>query len=298
MGEPVLAAGAVLWRPVGDGAVADGIEICVVHRPAYDDWSLPKGKLRHDEHPLLAGLREVFEETGFRADPVLRLPDVAYTLPDAVPKTVQFWSMRATGATAGPIADPAEVDEIAWLTPASAARRLSYPTDADLVARVTALPPITAQTLLVRHGNAGERKKWSGNDAVRPIDALGQKQAEDLSEVLAAFVPNRLIAATPLRCKQTLEPLAARLGLPIVTDSAFAEPAETEELTARVKIATGRLAELRDGDRAAICSQGKLIPPLLAELRGEDDPGPYRTPKGGGWLLSWAGERLAALSVL
>jgi 8-oxo-dGTP diphosphatase len=310
MPDPILAAGAVLWRPATKGVDVEaggieaggietgGIEVCVVHRPAYDDWSLPKGKVEHDEHPLVAALREVLEETGLTGDPRLRLPDVSYTVPDGVPKTVQFWAVRAGTAAAVPIADPTEVDEIAWLTPERAAQRLSYPADADLVARVAAQPPITAVTLLVRHAHAGERKKWSGNDALRPIDALGQKQSEGLAEVLSRFQPERLYAATPLRCEQTFKPLAARLGLPIVTDSAFAEPAETADLPARVKIAAGRLAELRGDRRAAICSQGKLMPPLLAELVGKEDPEQYRTPKGGGWMLSWSGAKLAALARL
>jgi len=293
MADPVLAAGAVLWRPAGDA-----IEICVVHRPYLDDWSLPKGKLAGGEHPLIGALREVFEETGVRGDPLLRLPDVSYTLPNGVPKIVQFWSMRAADGPAAEVADPAEVDEVAWLAPAQAAQRLSYPADADLVARLEALPAITALTLLVRHAHAGVRKKWSGNDALRPIDRGGRAQSAALAGVLTAFAPKRLFAATPLRCKQTLEPAADRMGLPIVTDAAFAEPADLEEPAARVKVAVARLTELRAGDRAAICSQGKLIPPMLAELRGESDPAPYKTPKGGGWVLSWSGEKLVALARL
>ena len=58
-----------------------------------------------------------------------------------------------------------------------------------------------------------------------------------------------------------------------------------------------RLLELRD-ERAGICSQGKMIPPMLAALEGAADPAPYRTPKGGGWILSWSGGKLAALSRL
>ena len=294
MADPVRAAGAVLWRPAAGG----GVEVCVVHRPAYDDWSLPKGKLDHDEHPLIAALREVLEETGLRGVPEVRLPDVSYTLPTGVPKTVQFWSMRAAPAPAVPIADPTEVDEIAWLAPDRAAQRLSYPADADLVDRVAALPTITAQTLLVRHGHAGERKKWSGNDALRPLDELGRRQSAGLAEVLAPFAPQRLFTAPPLRCKQTLEPLAERLALPIVSDPAFAEPPDPADVGARAEIAAARLTELRDGERPAICSQGKVIPPLLAMLDDADDPDVYRTAKGGGWVLSWAGGKLAALSRL
>src|ERR1700759_1336258 len=73
--QPVRAAGAVLWRPAGAG-----IEVAVVHRPQYDDWSLPKGRLEHDEHALVAGGREVLEETGYHARPQGPLLDVSYTL--------------------------------------------------------------------------------------------------------------------------------------------------------------------------------------------------------------------------
>jgi 8-oxo-dGTP pyrophosphatase MutT (NUDIX family)/phosphohistidine phosphatase SixA len=290
----VRAAGGVLCRPATGG----GIEICLVHRPQLRDWSLPKGKLDGDEHPLAGALREVLEETGVRGHPQLRLPEVSYVLPTGVPKTVDYWLMRADDAPAAPIHDLHEVDELAWLPPAAAAERLTYPDDRRLVEHVAGLPPITAITLLVRHAHAGERKAWSGNDNLRPIDELGQTQADGLGVVLALFEPKRLYAATPLRCKQTLQPLADKLGLPIVIDSAFAEPGDIAEVPAQVQIALARLAELRAGETAVICSQGKLMPSLLAALDGATDPAPYKTHKGGGWLLTWSGDRLLALSRL
>jgi 8-oxo-(d)GTP phosphatase len=292
--DPVRAAGGVLWRPA-----AGGTEVCVVHRPHRDDWSLPKGKLDTDEHPLVAAVREVVEETGFRGVPQLRLPQMEYVLPDGRPKVVDFWLMRASDGSAGEIADPDEVDALDWLPPAEAAARLSYPTDRALLEHVATLPPITAITPMVRHAHAGDRKKWTGNDALRPIDPQGQVVAEQLAVVLALFEPRRLIAATPLRCKQTLQPLADRLDLPIIADAAFAEPSDLHEVPAKVKIAVARLAELRDdGVTTVIGSQGKVMPPLLALLEGADDPTPYKTPKGGGWLLSWSGADLAGLSRL
>jgi 8-oxo-dGTP pyrophosphatase MutT (NUDIX family)/phosphohistidine phosphatase SixA len=291
--DTIRAAGGVLWRPA-----SDGIEVCVVHRPALDDWSLPKGKLQGSEHSLAAAVREVMEETGVRGRPQLRLPEVSYELPDGRPKTVDFWLMRASGDPALDVMDVTEVDTVTWLSLAQAVSRLSYPADAALVDHTAGLPPVTAVTPLVRHAHAGERKKWSGDDALRPIDPDGQIEADGLGVVLALFEPARLFAATPLRCKQTLEPLAERLGLPIVMDSAFAEPADPDELPAKVKVAAARLADLRDGGTVAICSQGKVIPPLLASLRGEEDPAPFKTPKGKGWLLSWSGDSLSALSRL
>jgi 8-oxo-dGTP pyrophosphatase MutT (NUDIX family)/phosphohistidine phosphatase SixA len=291
--DVVRAAGAVLWRPADRG-----VEICVVHRPAYDDWSLPKGKLTPGEHPVVAAVREVLEETGVHAHPQLRLPDVAYTLPSGAPKTVEFWAMRAGEGPTQSVADPTEVDEVHWLPPEAAEDALSYPADARLVERVTSLPPITAVTPLVRHAHAGDRKKWAGNDALRPIDAQGQREAEAIAYVLVPFEPARLITAPALRCRQTLEPLGDLLGLPIVSDSAFGEASTPDEVPDKVKAAAARLADLRDGPPAAICSQGKLIPPLLATLSGTDNPEPYKTAKGSGWVLSWAGARLIGLSRL
>jgi len=289
--EPVRAAGGVLWRPSGDG-----IEVCVVHRPYLADWSLPKGKLDGDEHPVVAAVREVLEETGVHGEPQLRLPEVAYTMPDGAPKTVEFWLMRAADGPAADPMDPTEVDTVSWLSPADAVARLSYPDDRRLVEHVATLPPVTALTALVRHAHAGKRGEFPGNDALRPLDPKGDAEAERLGAVVSLIAPRRLFAATPLRCKQTLEPLATRLALPIVVDGAFAEPADAAGVPAKAKLAADRLRELRDAPRAAVCSQGKVIPSMLALLAGAEEPEPYKTPKGTGWVLTWSGDRLLGLS--
>jgi 8-oxo-dGTP pyrophosphatase MutT (NUDIX family)/phosphohistidine phosphatase SixA len=291
MPQAVRAAGGVLHRPG-----ADGVEICVVHRPRYQDWSLPKGKLAAGEHPLAGAMREVHEETGWHARPQLRLRLVEYVLPDGTPKTVEFWLMAANSG--GPVPDTDEVDQLAWLPVDAAFDRLTYPDDRALIEQVAALPPVTAVAVLVRHAHAGERKRWSGNDALRPIDPLGQAQAERIGALSALFGPERLVSATPLRCKQTLEPLAAALAMPIVLDGAFAEPAAAAEAPAKAKVAAQRLLDLRAGGLAVVCSQGKIMPHLLAGLRDEDDPAPYKTPKGGGWVLTWSADRLLGLSRL
>jgi 8-oxo-(d)GTP phosphatase len=291
MPDPVSAAGGVLYRPCGDG-----VEVCLVHRPRYDDWSLPKGKLDTGEHPMAGAQREVAEETGVRGVPQLRLPLVSYPLPDGRLKTVDFWLMRP--AANGPVTDTDEVDETAWLPLAEARERLSYDDERVVLDGVAALPPITAVVALVRHGHAGERKAWRGKDALRPLDDRGRAQAERLATALAVLQPRRLFAATPLRCKQTLEPLSAALGLPIVQDGAFAEPTDADDAPAKGKVAAHRLLELRDDGLPVICSQGKVMPTMLATLRHADDAAPEKTPKGAGWLLTWSGERLLGASRL
>ncbi|GIF10518.1 NUDIX hydrolase [Actinoplanes teichomyceticus] len=290
MPEPVHAAGGVLYRP-GPGGVP---EICLVHRPRYDDWSLPKGKISGDEPALAAAVREVTEETGVAGMPEFELPEVAYRLPDGRPKTVRFWLMRAAGA--GPVHDTAEVDALAWLPLPEAAGRLTYPDERPLLDVVAALPPITSVVALVRHAHAGERKHWSGPDSLRPLSPKGRRQAERVAQRLATFGPRRLIAATPLRCTQTLQPLATATRMPIVVDNAFAEPEPMSDLPARLAAARARLAEVRDAGRVVVCSQGKVMPPLLALLNGDADPARYHTRKGEGWLLTWSGERLLGSS--
>jgi 8-oxo-dGTP diphosphatase len=125
--EPVRAAGGVVVR---DGRVL------AVHRPRYDDWSLPKGKLDPGESFEEAALREVREETGVRAELGEELPAVRYVDHRGRPKLVRYWTMRV-------LDDPGfvpndEVDELAWLTPEQARRRLTYEHDRALVAALGA----------------------------------------------------------------------------------------------------------------------------------------------------------------
>lgn len=292
MVDAVLAAGGVLYRRTGGS-----VEVCLVHRPRYDDWSLPKGVLEKGEHPLAAAVREVTEETGVAGRPQLLFPQVGYPLPDGRRKTVDFWLMEATGDSRLDPQDTKEVDGAVWLPIAEAIGRLTYADELPLVEALAAMPAVTAVVGLVRHAHAGDRKKWSGNDSLRPIDERGQAEAALIGQLYASFGPKRLYAATPLRCKQTLEPLAAALGdQPIVLDSAFAEPVDAEDAPAKGKVALQRLLELVPGPTPVICSQGKVIPHMLAALHDERDHSPYKTPKGGGWVLTWAGDRLLGLS--
>ena len=104
----------------------------MVHRPRYDDWSHPKGKLDPGETDLECALREVLEETGFTGVVGAELPEVRYQDHKDRPKVVRYWLLEQTG---GSFEANDEVDEIRWLDPASACRILSYAHDRDLVPR-------------------------------------------------------------------------------------------------------------------------------------------------------------------
>ena len=121
----VRAAGGVLWREV-DGEV----RVAVVHRPRYDDWSLPKGKLDPGEGWEVAALREVEEEIGLRCRLGRELPPVSYKDRKGRDKVVRYWMMQPKD---GEFVPNAEVDELRWLVPDAAAGLLSYEHDRELV---------------------------------------------------------------------------------------------------------------------------------------------------------------------
>ncbi len=133
-GEPieVRAAGGLVLRS-GD----DGPEVALVHRPRYDDWSLPKGKVDPGETDEQCARREVEEETGLRCRLGRELPSTRYIDRKGRAKQVRYWEMEVEDGTFAP---NDEVDELRWLAPAEAAALLSYDHDRALVAAALSSP--------------------------------------------------------------------------------------------------------------------------------------------------------------
>jgi 8-oxo-dGTP diphosphatase len=123
----VKASGGVIWRRAPGGEP----QLVVVHRPRYDDWSLPKGKLDAGETWEQAALREVEEEVGLRCTLGSELPPVGYTDNRGRAKVVRYWLMEPDGDAR--FIPNEEVDEMRWVDFAAAAALLSYPHDAELV---------------------------------------------------------------------------------------------------------------------------------------------------------------------
>jgi 8-oxo-dGTP diphosphatase len=280
--DRVTAAGAVVWRA---GSVA------VVHRPRYDDWTLPKGKLEPGETGLAAAVREVEEETGHRVVLGRHLSTVRYSVGRAE-KRVDYFAARVTGGAFHP---NEEVDELRWLPVAEASDILSYPQDRNVLAEFSRLPAETTSVLLVRHAKAGNREDWRGADDDRPLSPTGQRQAAALRAMLPLFGADRVHSAPLERCVRTVAGLAADLGRTVVPEPQLSERAFAGD----PRGAEHRLREIAaQGGVAAVCSQGGVIPHVIAELARHSglELGKPQAKKGSLWVLTFVheGQRMVA----
>ena len=258
----VEAAGGVVWR--GDPVSP---QVALVHRPRYGDWSLPKGKLDHGEHPLLAALREIEEETGFVVRPGRRLASLRYDVAEG-PKRVRFWACHAVD---GRFRANREVDRLWWGPVAQALPRLGH--DRAVLEQFATDTRRTKALVLVRHASAGSTRAWPGPDADRPLDPAGHARTATVTALLAAYDIRRLGTAEARRCQDTLLPYALRTGLPL--PSLQATTAGVFE--AAVDDGVQEVAALVPGPGgAAWCGQQEVLPELVAgltaRLAGPDGP--------------------------
>ncbi len=162
----------------------------LVHRPRYDDWSLPKGKLLDGESFEEAATREVREETGLGCRIGVELPPSRYVDQHGVPKLVRYWSMESLDGLDLHPTD--EVDEARWFTIAEARDVLTYDRDRAVLDAATAAE---APVYLVRHAKAGDRQAWPGDDLSRPLSKTGRRQAKALVRVLSGRMIERILSS-------------------------------------------------------------------------------------------------------
>jgi 8-oxo-dGTP diphosphatase len=297
MTDATLAAGAAIWRPVTD--TTSDAQVLLVHRPKYDDWSLPKGKCEPGEHILLTAVREVWEETCIR--PVLgpRLPTVEY-ISWGRPKRVSYWS--SFGGQHEP-APGNEIDAVAWRPLAQAREQLAGTNDDPVI---SALRPVeTVPLILARHASAGRKENWPGEDAARPLDAQGIADAQQLASLMACFAPvARVISSPALRCTETVRPYVEGFGGIVEAEACLAPYGRTHFFKSRT--AQGdtlrRLLSALVADRrpAVLCLHRENLPVVLAEacaVLGAPAavPADPSLTKGGFWVAHFALGELAGL---
>lgn len=231
---PVLAAGALVWRLKNDK-----LQVLVVHRPRYDDWSFPKGKAEPGESMVLTAIREVAEETGRQIVLGRYLGKARRRLVSGRKKRTLYWAAQVL-PEAGPgeglraavkPASKREIDKVRWWKAEKAARKLTHADDKRLLARLVdwyESGQLQVRSLvLVRHAKAVSRATWGygiNSEITRPlVMGRGQAQARDVAALLSAYGVGELVSSPWKRCVDTLAPYAHGCGLDLRSDEAFTE---------------------------------------------------------------------------
>lgn len=260
----VVAAGAVVTRR--------GKQVLLVHRPKYDDWSFPKGKVERGEHVTTAAVREVAEETGIdiRLGPPLRAQ--RYSTGVRM-KTVHYWVARAVGEDdVSRYLPNHEIDQVVWVPYDDAMQLLSYPHDRETLRESLTVRKKTRALVVLRHGQARSRRGWrSSDDRRRPLLKAGTLQADRMVPVLAAYDVSLLTSSSSTRCVDTLQPYADVTGGKLRT-----HPWLSEEDWSAAEV-NALVAELLDAEESGvICTHRPVLPAIFDALRVDDvrlDPG-------------------------
>lgn len=270
----VRAAGVLIWR-----RRKGELQVAMVHRPRYDDWAWAKGKLDRGEDVAAAAAREAREETGLVVRLGMPLPPATYSLPRAGDrdqvKRVDYWAGSPIGGT-GVLEH--EIDEVAWLTPDQARRRLTYRRDLEQLEALVSLElagALETWTLLViRHARALGRSDWSRADPLRPLTPVGRRRAGRLVPILTAYAPEQVLSSTSTRCHDTVAPYAQTAVVPLRTKRGLSE----EGYTAAPDKVHKHLRRIFERARTvAVCTHGPVLGAVLKELdRRAEGPGVTR----------------------
>ncbi|NNG20754.1 NUDIX domain-containing protein [Naumannella sp. ID2617S] len=259
----ISAAGAVVLRPEQTADAGVRRFVLVVHRPAYDDWSLPKGKVEPGEVPAVSAVREVLEETGVRVRLIAPLDAHSYRIGKHT-KRVLWW--RAEVLSEQPHEPDDEVDTVLWVTVPEALQLLSYEAEAERV-RQAVEQPETTTLIVVRHAKAMERNKWSGHDSARPLTRRGRTQSRELVPILDAFGVRRVVSSSSNRCVSTVLPFVTEHQLTIDRQTILSEergvgdPAGVGDLLFDL-----RHEVIRTRRPLVICGHRPVLPAMLVAL--------------------------------
>jgi 8-oxo-(d)GTP phosphatase len=258
---PILAAGAVVLRK--------GPDVLLVHRPKYDDWSLPKGKVDPGEHVTATAVREVAEETGLRVrlGPPLRSQQYDVRNGSTRSKIVRYWVGRPVGDDdVSTYAPNEEIDQVVWVPVDKAKDLLTYARDRATLTEVLPFQKKTNPLVVLRHGKAVPRKEWDGEERKRPLAELGTWQAEQLVPVLDAFGVHRIVSSSSRRCWTTVGPYADAKHLEIDVTTSLSEQDATRRSVER------HVTRLLDHAEPAVLCTHRPVLPWVYEVLGVPNP--------------------------
>lgn len=264
----IHAAGGVVWRtsaPKQPTDTKDRIEVLLVHRPGYKDWTFPKGKPDKGESLPVTAVREIAEETGYTVRLGHPLPETMYRVKGGM-KRVSYWVARPVGKPKE-FKPNGEIDQVRWVRVKEARKLLTYDHDRILLKAFTALRDAKAHrtrtVIVLRHAQARTRNGWKADDLERPLTKPGESQAKKLAPLLRAYGVKGIITSPAIRCAQTVDIYARSVKALMEVDDRLAE--ETKPKRVERSIAT----VLERKGPIVICSHRPTLPWIFAGLKIE-----------------------------
>ncbi len=284
----IRAAGAIIWRENSPFE----LEVLVIHRPQYDDWSFPKGKVDDGESPIAAAYREVKEETGVDAIFGQYLGTTSYKVDDNK-KKVKYWMARAKSESA-PFVPNAEVDKIEWVDSKTARHFLTHDEDRDLLDDFMSKERYASTLVLLRHAKAVKRSEWNDYDLDRPLNNDGIQQSHKLVKQLEPFDIQGIYSSDATRCFTTVEPFSTISGVKVNVSKDLNE--EEFEKSAKTSVEYVRQVMKFDGNQL-VSGHNPIIPHVLSKIARVEYSSDDLSPADA-WIVHHRGDRIVAVEFL
>lgn len=284
MNQEIIASGAVVWQKNNLGQ----IEIAIVHRPKYDDWSFPKGKIEMGEAVISCAYREVLEETNVETQFGPYLGEVEYMTSEGT-KKVFFWSARVIKINQFIPND--EIDKLEWHTIKSAKKILTLESDKYILSKFGKLTLDTNPFVLLRHAKAITRDEWQGDDGDRPLSTLGTKQANLVTAIYGVYKIAEIHTSDAIRCFNTVDEFARNLKISLEVGKELSENSYKKDKD----LAINYCKELIKQDKSIlICSHNPILPKLLSKLskKSELDTDLDKLKPASSWIIHRRGKEI------
>ena len=284
MSAAILAAGAVLWRK----SEKKKIEVLIIHRPKYDDWTFPKGKAEIGEPLIACAYREVLEETNIETAFGPYLGEVEYLTNDGK-KKVSFWSAKVVKEK--DFKPNAEVDQLKWVEVTKVKELLTLDTDRKILEQFLQIKLDTKPLVLLRHAKAVTRDEWQGEDDDRPLDSYGQNQAKRLLAMYQVFNLEQIHSSDAVRCYDTVVAIAKGLNIKLEVTGKLSESTFKKDKEKAFDYAKD-LMKLNES--VLLCSHNPILPKMLNKLtkKSEVDADEGKLLPADGWVIHRIGKEV------
>lgn len=287
----IRAAGVILWRERRPFE----LEIALVHRAKFDDWTFPKGKIEDGESAIQAAYREVIEETGIK--PVFGpfIGHAEYEV-EGDKKKVQYWMAKAPDEDSE-FSPNEEIDRLEWVNMKQARHFLTYDVDREVLKFFRDSERHGNVMVLLRHAKAVKRSDWNGDDSDRPLVTEGQVMAKKLVSHLEMYAINEIHTSDAYRCMSTIEPFHEKFGtIKVVTDQLSEYAFQKDDMLAVSYIK--QLAKF--GGNYLICSHNPILPLMVDQIvkYPEDFDLDNELHPGDAWIVHHRGGKVFAVNFL